>query len=85
MTTFEEMRDNVRELENLLRQADLMRHDQRDQPVTMSHCDCDNCEPVTDADSDDGKVEGFLNAGYENHQGDGASGYDFFSDTRRWC
>ncbi len=22
---------------------------------------------------------------YRNHQGDGPSGYDYYSDTRRWC
>jgi len=22
---------------------------------------------------------------YRNHEGDGPSGYDYFSDTRRWC
>jgi len=32
MTRFEEMRDNVKELESLLMQADLMRKERRDEP-----------------------------------------------------
>ena len=39
MTRFEEMRDNVKELESLLMQADIMRQERRDAPVQFQEGD----------------------------------------------
>ena len=39
MTRFEEMRDNVKELESLLMQADIMRQERRDTPVQFQEGD----------------------------------------------
>ena len=39
MTRFEEMRDNVRQLESLLMQADIMRQERRDAPVQFQEGD----------------------------------------------
>ena len=41
--------------------------------TTWSECECEACTSETET------------KGFENHQGDGPSGYDYFSDTRRWC
>ena len=50
--------------------------DTTDNGASWSECQCEACnsEEVNDGAN-----------GYENHQGDGPSGYDYFSDTRRWC
>ena len=44
--------------------------------TTWTECQCEAC---TSDEQNDGAN------GYENHQGDGPSGYDYYSDTRRWC
>ena len=50
---------------------------QQENTTTWSECECEACTSETET-----KTEA---KGFENHQGDGPSGYDYFSDTRRWC
>ena len=44
--------------------------------TTWTECQCEAC---TSDEQNDGAND------YETHQGDGPSGYDYYSDTRRWC
>jgi CobQ-like glutamine amidotransferase family enzyme len=52
---------------------------QQENTTTWSECKCEACTSETETET---KTEA---KGFENHQGDGPSGYDYFSDTRRWC
>jgi len=71
---FDETRDNLNNTESALIAAD-DHADTRESGPTWSECECEAC---TSDEHNDGAN------GYENHVGDGPSGFDYYHDTK-WC
>ena len=58
---------------------------QQENTTTWSECQCEACTKPKTVKAETFTCNCYQCATGNKHVGDGPSGYDYFSDTRRWC